>query len=344
MNRRVDHKSPLTHSNWYILGPGAIGTLWASRFLTHNIPVSLICRTQQSAHSLSQGFTLENQQSSTRFSPHCVTSDHLSQPCEHVLITCKAHQTMDALHSIGQFIRPTTHLVLLQNGIGVASQIHTQYPDNPLILGITNDAAYRKTNNHIHHVATGDTWFGAWETPRDNASNGSNNNPNNNLQKTSTSADHSPTPHPTIDSLRTIGGRLAELSPKGQWDGNIMRRVWQKFAINCAINGLTVLYQCKNGQLLDQGPKQQHLQRICTEIDQIIAANDQALEPPIYESAVNIAKQTALNYSSMLQDSKNNKALEIDYLNGYLCTIADQKNLACEENRALTQQLNRRAK
>lgn len=313
MNRREDHSSSLRGSNWYILGPGAIGSLWASRFTHHGTPVSLICRTPQSARQLGRGLTIENQQGSHLFYPHCVTCDQIPSPCNRLLITCKAHQTKTALDSIKAFINAETQIVLLQNGIGIANEIQRQFPHNPLTIGITNEAAYRKAPNHIVHAATGQTWLGPYSL-HDN-----------------TSTKH---PAPTQDQ-----SPLTLLAPQVEWDTHIMQRVWQKFAINCAINGLTVLYQCRNGQLLDQNKKQQHLQRICHEIDQVLEATPHSGTGSTYEKAVAIASQTAPNYSSMLQDFKHNKSLEIDYLNGYLCELATQNNIRCEENRTLTQQL-----
>ena len=312
MNKREDQKPLITHSNWYILGAGAIGSLWASRFINCAIQVSLICRNSATARQIGGQLTFENQQGRSLYYPHCITYDHLPVPCERLLITCKAHQTKSALSSIQDSITSKTHFVLLQNGIGVADYIRNQYPNNPLSIGITNEAAYRKACNHVYHAATGETWFGPYDPPR-------NDSPPN--------AQH--------EDLNT----LLQLAHKGIWDEDINQRVWQKFAINCAINGLTVVYQCMNGQLLDRQEKQHHLQRICNEIDQILVAAAHPLERPLYDRAILIARQTAQNYSSMLQDFKNQKSLEIDYLNGYLCKLADQHKVCCTENRTLIQTL-----
>ncbi|PCI46207.1 MAG: hypothetical protein COB51_07570, partial [Moraxellaceae bacterium] len=198
--------------------------------------------------------------------------------------------------------------------------------NNPLSIGITNEAAYRKACNHVYHAATGETWFGSYDSFQNDSS-----------FNDSLPAD-TPTGRPPNAQLGDLYS-LLQLAPKGIWDERISQRVWQKFAINCAINGLTVVYQCKNGELLDQQEKQHHLQKICHEIDQILIAAAHPPETPLYDKAVLIARQTAQNYSSMLQDFKNQKSLEIDYLNGYLCKLADQHNVHCEENRTLTQRL-----
>jgi len=77
MNKREDQKSLITHSNWYILGAGAIGSLWASRFINGTIPVSLICRNRAIARQIGRQLTVENQQGRTLYYPHCVTYDDL---------------------------------------------------------------------------------------------------------------------------------------------------------------------------------------------------------------------------------------------------------------------------
>ena len=336
MNKREYQKPLITHSNWYILGAGAIGSLWASRFINCAIPVSLICRNSATARQIGGQLTFENQQGRSLYYPHCTTYDHLPVPCERLLITCKAHQTKSALSSIQDAITSKTHFVLLQNGIGVADYIRNQYPNNPLSIGITNEAAYRKACNHVYHAATGETWFGPYDSKSDNSRESATppSRSSNDLFRNNGSPNESP-PNAQHEDLNT----LLQLAHKGIWDEDINQRVWQKFAINCAINGLTVVYQCMNGQLLDRQEKQRHLQRICNEIDQILVAAAHPLERPLYDRAILIARQTAQNYSSMLQDFKNQKSLEIGYLNGYLCKLADQHKVCCTENRTLIQTL-----
>ena len=294
------------HANeWSILGLGSIGSLWASRFLGKNIPVELLLRGEKNIRQLKEkGLTIRHHESSVTYHPTCLSSNTTinSSAIKHLLITTKAHQTIPALQSFAHRIHPDTKLILLQNGMGVSDEIKNHFPDNPLFLGITTDGAYRSDSCTVVHAGEGETWFGPANTDK--------------LEEFSTlKAIHSPC----------------------FWETDIHPRIWQKFAINCAINGLTVLFQCKNGALLRNKDARNQLAHICEEIESVLGKKGISLSSPVMETALGIAEKTANNYSSMLQDFRARRRLELDYLNGYLCREASRLDIDVPHNQALVE-------
>ena len=291
---------------WSILGLGSIGSLWAGRFLDKNIPVELLFKNQARLETIkSKGLTIhQNEESITYHPEHLHTCDSPGKPINNLLITTKAQQTLPALQTLSHRINTNTTLILLQNGMGVAQEIQKYLPHNPLFLGITTEGAYRTTPHIVVYAGKGDTWIGPA-----------------NMQKLA-----------ALPTLQSINQRCL-------WDKNIHPRLWQKFAINCAINGLTVLFQCKNGELLQNKQAREQMTKICLEIESVLSKKGIRLPEALLETASKVAKKTANNYSSMLQDFRAQRDLELDYLNAYLCTEAARLHVETPHNQALVESI-----
>src|SRR5690606_1696189 len=68
---------------------------------------------------------------------------------------------------------------------------------------------------------------------------------------------------------------LGELQAAGipqQWTAQILEKLWRKLALNCAINPLTVLYDCRNGGLRD---RPQEVAGLCDELAELLRAAGQ---------------------------------------------------------------------
>ncbi len=177
---------------------------------------------------------------------------------------------------------------------GMASvAVKEQYPQWNIITGITNDGAYRSNKKTVVYAGHGETFIAADQ--------------------------------PLLSLLPTA----LQIMPCD----NIVTRQWQKLAINCAINGLTAIYQCRNGELLEKPEAMQRINQLCAEI--ITIAEIEGYKNTIdllKEQVINTLKTTANNYSSMYQDIQKGNSTEIDYLNGYLIKIADINNIDCTHN------------
>jgi 2-dehydropantoate 2-reductase len=98
-------------------------------------------------------------------------------------------------------------------------------------------------------------------------------------------------------------------------DLDIERLVWRKLAVNCAINPLTALLERPNGALLESTDARVVVRATVREVAAVAAARGLALGD-VLGLALAVARQTAANRSSMLQDLRRSAATEIDALNG----------------------------
>src|SRR5690606_18335364 len=93
---------------------------------------------------------------------------------------------------------------------------------------------------------------------------------------------------------------LDKASIPHQWPAGIMARLWHRLALNCAINPLTVLHNCRNGDLLDHP---QALDGLSGELAALLGANGYPdLAAGLASDIRRVIQATAANYSSMHQD------------------------------------------
>lgn len=283
---------------WHILGCGAIGSLWASYLMKADIPAVVLCRSPEEldAYWDNPFLTLIEERTRHKYQPSTEMISH-HNPIDQLLVSTKSYDTLDALNSIAHRITPNTRIVLLQNGMGPQQKIAELFSNNPVYCGITTEGSYRTGAQQVIHAGIGETWIGPYNSAAEN-------------------------------SGKTAIKSLFDIQLISYYENDINSRLWKKLAINCAINGLTAIYDCHNGELIKQPECQQELKILCDEFEQFAKTLGQPLFPePLFEAVYAVASKTAENISSTLQDIRNQRRTEIEYLNGFICRIAEEKGI-----------------
>ncbi|AFJ47968.1 2-dehydropantoate 2-reductase [Shimwellia blattae] len=220
------------------------------------------------------------------------------QSSDLLLVTLKAWQIYGALKNLQPDLPPNCPILLLNNGMGTLGEL-ADLP-NPLIQGITTHAA-RRDGNVIIHVAGGTTHIG----------------PGN----------------PAGKSYSELAERLHQALPDVAWHDDIAAACWRKLAVNCVINPLTALYNCPNGALIMHHDE---VSAVCQEVAQIMGLEGYHTSGEGLLSYVEqVIESTGPNISSMLQDIRQQRHTEIDYITGYLLQRARAHGVTVPENRRL---------
>ncbi|WP_097304812.1 putative 2-dehydropantoate 2-reductase [Pseudomonas chlororaphis] len=279
-------------TTWHILGAGSLGTLWATRLARAGLPVRLILRDQArlEAYQAVGGLTLVEQ---GQASFHAIPGETLDnpEPITRLLVACKAYDAQQAVSQLAARLTPDAELVLLQNGLGSQDAVAAQVPQARCIYASSTEGAFRDGDWRVVFAGHGYTWLG-------DAS------------------------HPTAPFW------LDDLSASGiphEWSADILTRLWRKLALNCAINPLTVLHDCRNGGLL-----QHHCEvaMLCVELSELLERCGQpAAAENLQQEVERVIQATAANYSSMYQDVASRRRTEISYLLGHACDVAARHQL-----------------
>ncbi|AZE74700.1 2-dehydropantoate 2-reductase [Pseudomonas synxantha] len=277
---------------WHILGAGSLGTLWATRLARAGVPVRLILRNEArlAGYRAGQGLTLVEHGVEHTYAVIGETAES-PEPIHRLLVACKAYDAQRAIAQLQPRLAPDAELILLQNGLGSQDAVAAQVPSARCIYASSTEGAFRDGDWRVVFAGHGYTWLG--------------------------DANH-PTPPLWLDDLQAA-------SIPHEWATDILTRLWRKLALNCAINPLTVLYQCRNGGLQDH---QCEVATLCAELAELLECCGQpAAAQDLHNEVERVIQATAANYSSMYQDVANARRTEISYLLGYACQAAARHQL-----------------
>lgn len=109
--------------------------------------------------------------------------------------------------------------------------------------------------------------------------------------------------------------------------------IWGKLVINAAINPLTALLKVPNGKLLERPSARVMLGALAREAAQVAHAEsiDLPFDDPVH-AAEEVARKTAANHSSMLQDVLRGAPTEIDAICGAIVRAAEKHRLSTPVN------------
>ncbi|MHA6492660.1 putative 2-dehydropantoate 2-reductase [Pseudomonas borbori] len=289
---------------WHILGAGSLGMLWAARLARIGLPVQLMLRNEERLAAYRQvgGVTLVENGQTSRYPLPAQTLDNPA-PIQRLLLACKAYDAEAAVAQIAPRLMAGAELILLQNGLGSQAAVAAQVPGVRCILASSTEGAYRDGDWRVVFAGHGHTWLGdplALEPPP----------------------------------------WLGELSRSGithDWSLDIVGRLWRKLALNCAINPLTVLYDCRNGGL-DEHPAE--VATLCLELRELLHTCGQAAAAEgLHDEVLRVIHATAANYSSMHQDVAHGRRTEVAYLLGYACAAAQRHRCTLPHLEALHRRL-----
>ncbi|CAB1257630.1 2-dehydropantoate 2-reductase [Vibrio cholerae] len=285
--------------NIVVLGPGAVGSLWALHLHRAGHQVALWSRQSQP--------TLELQLDDSEPVLFSNQSLEILANADLLLITVKVWQVEAALLPLLPHLNRDTILLFMHNGMGAVEAISESLACFPVLFATTTHGALKTTLNQVRHTGFGQTQVG----------------PFNALGA-------------RCDFIADV---LQHALAPVTWSPDIQHALWRKLAVNCAINPLTAIHQCANGALVapEFTPIITAILDEVTTVMQAeaISVEAEALRDGVYQ----VIQATAANLSSMHQDVFHRRPTEIDFITGYVVRKGEQHGIATPVNSALYQQI-----
>lgn len=221
-------------------------------------------------------------------------------PITRLLVATKSQQAAAALAPVLPDLAPGAVVVLLQNGMGAEAALLARRPDLRVLVAVTTDGVFRPARDTLVLAGRGDTLLGplrAADAPL------------------------------ARDTAADLGMAFAP---------DIERRRWLKLAMNCAINPLTALQRCSNGELLDRPDALATMREVCAEVAAVMRAEGlEADGGALFDLACETARRTAANLSSMRVDADAGRETEIRFLNDFVAARGRARGIPTPANARL---------
>ena len=280
-----------------------MGSLYAAALGAAGCAVSLLLRPPVTA---TRGEVTVESNDGTSTCPVRLESQDTGGQITHLLVCTKAYDIADAVAGVAQRLGPDTPILLAANGMGYLEWFDSHLPHNPVYCCLSTEGAYPIEPLHIRHAGRGSNLIG------------------------------SPAGLAAPQWLEDWLASSLDVS----WEEHIQEAQWHKLAINCAINPLTALHRCRNGELARNDALKVHVRQLCDEISAVsTAAGFTRTAATIHEDVANVIDNTADNRSSMLQDVMAGRSTEIAFITGYLLSTAARVGVDAPLHRRLLREV-----
>ena len=283
-----------------IFGAGAIGSLIGGS-LARKHAVTLVGRAAQVEAIRRDGLRIRGL-TELRVHPEAVEDASRATPPDVVILTVKSYDTATAVESLRPFAGAA--FLSLQNGLGNVETLSRGV--GRVLGGITYHGVTTEGPGEIYHAGQGkrsSARWGEWPCGRRR---------------------RSPPPFGSAASPRAVTDRV-EVD------------LWTKAVVNACFNPLTALLRTPSGAMESLATLRECSTEIVEEAVAVAVAHGVPLDRrALLDRVAAVARATALNRSSMLQDLERGRRTEIDAINGAIARMGAEKGIACPVNRTLT--------
>jgi 2-dehydropantoate 2-reductase len=285
-----------------IVGTGALACLFAARLAQGGNKVTMLGTWKEGLEALQRdGVCLQDLDGKRNFYPVETVQGQLTGRDYHqALVLVKSWQTERAARQLAQCLSADGLALTLQNGLGNDQVLKAALTAERVVQGVTMLGARMLEPGQVLFTGNGKVFLGA----------------------------HS--------RLGEMSGLLDNAGFQVEVVADTISLQWGKLVINAAINPLSALLRVNNGTLLVRPAARQVMADVAAEAVHIADLKGITLPyPDPLRTVEDVAKSTASNYSSMLQDVLRGMPTEIDAINGAIVQEGERLGAPTLANRML---------
>jgi 2-dehydropantoate 2-reductase len=292
-----------------IVGTGALATLFAAQLASSGVGVTMLGTWEQGLQALaSRGARVVLPGDKILHGKVRVISNPAeARGINYALVLVKSWQTEGVARQLAGCLAQDGLALTLQNGLGNDVVLADYLGVNRTAAGITTTGAALVSPGLARYGGEGSINLGN---------------------------------HPRLQPFTEL---LSEVGFTVQIHADLRSIQWGKLVVNSAINPLTALLGVRNGELLEIPAARAYLQQTADETARIAEAIGLILpfDDPV-KITEDVARRTAANVSSMLQDLRRGAPTEIQAINGAVVREAAPVGLHAPHNQQLVRWIQRR--
>lgn len=285
-----------------IMGTGALANLFGSQLSKTGMDVTLLGTWEEGVKAVRKhGIRLACPEGEVAYPARAVKSPAEVGQARYALVLVKSWQTQRAARQLSEILEPEGVALTLQNGLGNRELLADHLGEKRAAQGVTTTGATLLGPGHVRPGGEGIV-----------------------------SVEDHPRLPPLITGLKKAGFKV-KIAP------DVDSLIWRKIIINVAINPLTAIFGVPNGKLLESQSALALMGQAVWEVEKI--AESQGIEIGFDDPlalAKDVARRTASNRSSMLQDVSRGAPTEIEAICGAVVRAGQEKDISTPINQALT--------
>lgn len=285
-----------------IMGTGALANLFGAQLSKTGMEVTLLGTWEEGVKAIREhGIRLASPEGEVAYPARAVRSPAEVGQTRYALVLVKSWQTQRAARQLSEILEPDGVALTLQNGLENKEFLADRLGEPRAAQGVTTTGATLLGPGHVRPGGEGII---------------------------------SVEDHPRLPPLIT-GLKKAEF--KVEIASDVDSLIWGKLLINVAINPLTAILGVPNGKLLESQSAVDLMAFAVREVEKVAGSQGIKVgfgDPLAY--AEDVARRTASNRSSMLQDISRGAPTEIEAICGAVVRAGQEKDISTPINQALT--------
>ncbi|MGD8561628.1 MAG: 2-dehydropantoate 2-reductase [Desulfarculaceae bacterium] len=291
-----------------VVGPGALGTLWAIRLAQAGALVNILDhRPERAALLRRQGFFVEDGEGAAELALDISPEPAQAlEDCQLALVCVKAYNTEEVAAVLGRHLPESAKALTLQNGIGNVETLSRTLGPERVLGGITSEGATLLAPGRVRHAGRGQTRLGPAQGQVDGF----------------------------VEEIKNL---FIQAGFDSQTAERVQNLIWTKLVINVGINALTAILDIPNGHLLKLPGALKIMSQAVAEAVQVgRALGIEFPQPDMLPAVKDVAQGTSQNISSMLQDVRNHRRTEVDFISGAVARSGAEQGIPTPVNQNLT--------
>jgi 2-dehydropantoate 2-reductase len=291
-----------------VIGAGAMGSLFGGKLAQAGYPVLLYDINEAHIQRIRKdGLRIEEsgKDDLIHVYPKATSSPEDLRTSELVIVFVKSTATEKIAEHFADILDEQAIIITLQNGVGNEEILRRVFGPHRTAAGVTSQGATYLEAGKIRHAGLGPSYICMSDKQNEKL-------------------------EPVVEMFNNSGLET-------YCEENIEDLIWSKLVVNIGINALTALTGLHNGRLLDFAETKALMSELIEEALLVVKAKGITLsyDNPI-EHVFEVAKKTARNRSSMLQDFDRKSRSEIDFINYAVVREAEKYGIDVPVNRTVT--------
>lgn len=287
-----------------VLGAGAMGAYFATRFFEAGFSTCLVAKGQRYEKLKNNGLIVNGK----KFNIPVVNPENVDEPVDLLIVALKHHHLQEAAHGLDKLIGESTTIISIMNGLESEEIIGAIYGMDKVLYATSMGIDALRSGNEIVYTAPGTHYFGEAQ----------------NL-----------TISPKVRRVQ-VAFEKAGINYKTPED--MMRWMWWKFMVNVGINQASAVTRMRYAAFQKSPSAQELMESLMQEVVALAQAAGVNLTPEDivkWYPVLNLLSPEGK--TSMLQDIEAGQKTEVEIFSGKVIALGKHYNIPTPVNRTIFQ-------